>query len=130
MVVNSYLTQFDFDTPEAETMFLHQPQETVPLDTDAHGVIRIAGTRVTLHSVACSYFNGCSPEEVVCQFPTLKLDDVYAVFTFMLRNKEAVDAYMLEQDKLFDERRKEIELRFPAAGLRERLLARKQQMRE
>ena len=111
-------------------MILHKPQETVPLDTDAHGVIRVGGTRVTLHSVACCYVNGCSPEEVVCQFPTLKLDDVYAVFTFMLRNKEALDAYMIEQDKLFEERRKEAEERFPSAGMRERLLARRQQMRE
>lgn len=109
-------------------MILHNPQETVPLNTDDHGVIRVAGTRVTLHSVATSFFNGCLPEEVVCQFPSLQLDDVYAVFTFMLRNEQAMTEYMQEQEKLYEEHRKEIEKQFPAAGLRQRLLARRKEM--
>lgn len=97
----------------------------VPLVTDAFGVVRITGTRVTLDSVVTAFRLGATPEETVLQYPTLDLADVYAVIAYYLRAAEAVDAYLLEQDALRTEVRRENEARCSPAGVRERLLARK-----
>ncbi|HIJ83296.1 MAG: hypothetical protein HW380_275 [Magnetococcales bacterium] len=42
----------------------------------------IKGTRVTLRTILASLESGCSPEEIVDGFPSLKLEDVRAVIAF------------------------------------------------
>jgi len=96
----------------------------VPLATDAHGVIRVAGTRVTLDTVIGVYSQGSTPEEIVESFDVLRLDDVYAVITYYLRHRDEVATYMAEQEALAAKIREEVEREFPQNGLRERLLAR------
>ena len=54
----------------------------VPLKTDEHGVIHISPTRVTLDSVVLAFEEGATAEEIVYQYPTLALADVYAEVTF------------------------------------------------
>jgi uncharacterized protein (DUF433 family) len=98
--------------------------EPVPLATDADGVIRVGGTRVTLETVIDVYNTGATPEEIVQDFPVLHLDDVYAVITYYLRHRQEVDSYMNRRRALAEEIRREVEARFPQTGLRERLLAR------
>ncbi|HET9226147.1 MAG TPA: DUF433 domain-containing protein, partial [Thermoanaerobaculia bacterium] len=68
--------------------------EPIPLSTDANGVIRVAGTRVTLDTVVDTFMVGASPEEIAQDFPVLRLDDVYAVITYYLRHRAEVDAYL------------------------------------
>jgi uncharacterized protein (DUF433 family) len=63
--------------------------EPIPLSTDADGVIRIAGTRVTLDTVIDTFMTGSSPEEIAQDFPVLRLDDLYAVVTYYLRHRAA-----------------------------------------
>jgi uncharacterized protein (DUF433 family) len=53
--------------------------EPVPLQTDADGVIRIGGTRVTLDTLAAAFDAGATAEEIVQQYPSLALADVYSV---------------------------------------------------
>ena len=100
---------------------------SVPIQLDGHGVARIAGTRVTLDSVIAVFKQGATAEDIVESFPTLGLSDVYAVLTFYLRNRSAVEAYLEEQDRQAEEIREQIEKRFNNSGLRERLLARKRE---
>jgi uncharacterized protein (DUF433 family) len=53
--------------------------ERLPLTADGQGVIRVAGTRVTLETVALAFERGATAEEIVQQYPTLGLADVYSV---------------------------------------------------
>jgi uncharacterized protein (DUF433 family) len=95
-----------------------------PLRTDEHGVIRIIGTRVTLRTVIGAFHGGCTAEQVVFKYPTLRLADVYAVIAYYLSNRAAIDEYIAEEERQAGELRHTIEARFPSAGIRDRLLAR------
>jgi hypothetical protein len=50
---------------------------------------------------------------------------VYSVITYYLRHKPEVDAYLKDREALAERVRGEVERRFPSAGIRERLLARR-----
>jgi uncharacterized protein (DUF433 family) len=102
-----------------------QVLEPIPLTKTADGVFRVGGTRVTLDTVLNSYNLGATPEEIVQQFPSLVLADVYAVVTYYLRHKLEIEGYLAERRERSKAVRQENEKRFPAEGLRERLLARK-----
>ena len=97
----------------------------LPLTADDDGVIRVGGTRVPLATVITAFHQGGTPEEIVADFDTLDLADVYAVIAYYLRHGAEVDAYLAEQRRLADEVRRGVEARFPQAGLRARLLARR-----
>jgi hypothetical protein len=56
----------------------------------------------------------------------LHLADVYAVITYYLQHQDEVDAYLAERRRQIGEAEREITARFPNAGVRERLLARRQ----
>src|SRR5262245_5205020 len=55
-----------------------------PLVEDGHGVIRIAGSRVTLDSIVALFDRGATAEEIVQSFPTLALADVYATLSYVV----------------------------------------------
>ena len=99
--------------------------ERVPIHADADGVVRVAGTRVTLDTIVSAFKTGATAEEIAQQYPTVPLVDVYSVITYYLRHKPEVDAYLAARDALAARVREEVERRFPAAGIRERLLARR-----
>lgn len=101
--------------------------EPIPLSTAADGVVRVAGTRVTLNTVVDTFHTGASPEEIAQDFPVLRLDDVYAVLTYYLRHRAEVDAYLRERRSSADSLRREIEAHPSQVGLRTRLLARLEQ---
>ena len=95
-----------------------------PLTTGPDGVIRVAGTRVSLETVVYAFDAGSSAEEIVEQYPTLSLSNVYAVISYALDNRQRVDEYVALRRQGTDALRAEIETRWPAHGLRDRLLAR------
>jgi uncharacterized protein (DUF433 family) len=96
-----------------------------PLRTEEGGVVRVGQTRVSLDTVIATFHQGCSPEEIVLKFPTLDLTDVYAVVTYYLWNREEVEAYLERRRLEAAALRTQMEERFPAGGVRERLLARR-----
>ncbi len=99
---------------------------SIPLTT-VDGVIRITGTRVTLDTVVGAFTMGATAEEIVQQYPSLALADVYTVLGYYLSRKPSVDAYLLERQQRAAAVRAENEKRFDPAGIRERLLARRQE---
>lgn len=99
--------------------------EPLPLVTGPDGVIRVSGTRVTLDTVVASFREGATAEEIVQQYPTLPLGDVYAVLGFILRREADVDQYLRTRGHDTEAVRRENERRFPPAGLRERLRQRR-----
>ncbi len=99
--------------------------ERVPLAPDARGVIRVGGSRVTLDTVASAFERGATPEEIVQQYPTLGLADVYSVLGYLLRHQAEVGAYLCQQAARAAVVRQENEQRSEAQGVRARLLARR-----
>ena len=99
--------------------------ERVPIHTDAEGVVRVAGTRVTLDTVVGAFETGVTAEEIAQQYPTVPLVDVYSVITYYLRHKPEVETYLRKREDEAGRVREDVERQFPSAGLRERLLARR-----
>lgn len=97
----------------------------VPLTTNEQGVMRVGDTRVSFDTVIFAFKQGSTPEEIVADYSTLDLADVYAVITYYLQNQAEVEDYLQRRQAQRDEVRREMEARFPQAGLRERLLARR-----
>src|SRR5690606_36198708 len=95
--------------------------ERVPIQTDANGVVRVAGTRVTLDTIVGAFETGATAEEIAQQYSSVPLVDVYSVITYYLRHRPEVEAYLKERDEQAELVRAEVERRFPSAGLRERL---------
>jgi len=103
------------------------PAEPAPLTTDAVGTVRVGATRVSLDTVVACFGEGLSAEEIVEQYPSLKLGEVYSVIGYYLKHRDEVDRYLAERDELAARIRAENESRFEPAGVRARLLARSRQ---
>jgi uncharacterized protein (DUF433 family) len=109
-------------------MTLSIVEAPVPLRIDAHGTVRVGGTRVTLDSVVGAFLQGATAEDIVRKYPTLDLADVYAVLSYYLRRRADVDAYLGEQEREAAAIRKRIEAdsKHNQGDIRARLLARVQ----
>ena len=106
-------------------MIMLTPTETIPLETDPHGVIRVGKTRVTLDTLVLAFADGATAEEIVQQYPSAPLADVYSVIGYYLRQQGEVEAYLSRRRQLAAEIRQQNESRFDPAGIRNRLLARR-----
>ena len=98
-------------------------QEPVPLETTEEGVIRVAGTRVTLDTVVAAFEQGATAEEIVQQYPSLQLADAYAVIGYYLHHRAEVEAYLARRGEDSRRVRHENESRFDPTAVRARLLA-------
>ena len=105
---------------------MSQTTTTVPLFTDEAGVLRVAGTRVSLDSIVYAFNEGATPEEITQTFPSLDLAAVYSIIGYYLQNRAEVEEYLERRKAQREELRTELESRFNPQGLRERLLTRKQ----
>ena len=102
--------------------------DPVPLHVDAHGTIRVAGTRLTLETLLAVYQEGKTPEEIVECFAGITLGDVYAVLSYYFHHRAEVEAYLVEQEAAADAVWRELEAQGYEDPFRERVLAlRKQQ---
>ena len=100
-------------------------REPVPLVTTSDGVVVVAGTRVSLDLVVATFLAGSTAEEIVQQYPSVSLADVYATLTYYLRHKDDVAFYMAQRRGTRETVRVENERRFDPTGIRARLLARR-----
>lgn len=100
---------------------------TLPLAADADGVIRVGNTRVSLDTIIFAFNQGATPEEIVSQYTSLALADVYATISYYLQHQSEVEAYLRERAAQRDEVRRVNEARFQPEGIRARLLARQRE---
>ncbi len=110
---------------EADDVTLSIAAESIPLKTDADGVVRVGGTRVTLDTVVAAFEQGAAAEEIVYQYPSLDLVDVYLVIGYYLSRRADVEAYLRWRLQRADEVRQQNEARFDPHGIRDRLMARR-----
>jgi uncharacterized protein (DUF433 family) len=99
--------------------------QPIPLTLDKEGVIHVAKTRVTLDTVIAAFLEGATAEEIVQQYPSLELADVYAVIGYYLRQRVEVDNYLQQRQQLAERIRRENESHLDPTGVRARLLARR-----
>jgi uncharacterized protein (DUF433 family) len=109
---------------ESEMTTLAVATDALPLRADADGVMRVAGTRVTLDTVIEAFVDGATPEEIVQQYPSLSLADVYSVIGYYLHRRDEVERYLRLRRKKAAKVRSENEARFVPKGVRARLVAR------
>jgi uncharacterized protein (DUF433 family) len=96
--------------------------EAPPLATDSEGVVRVAGTRVPLEAVICSFVAGATAEEISQQFPSLGLADVYQVIAYYMRRPSEVEEYLRTRKARSEAIRASNEQRSGPVGVRARLL--------
>ena len=99
--------------------------EPVPLIQDADGVMRVGGTRITLDTVFAAFREGATPEEMVQQYPSISLADVYQVIGYCLRHSAEIQAYLSQRRATAQSTRDRNESNGPPDGIRDRLLARR-----
>jgi uncharacterized protein (DUF433 family) len=99
--------------------------EAVPLATDVDGVVRVGNTRITLDIVALAFNEGATAEEIVQQYPSLNLADVYQVIGYYLRRTAEVEAYLRQRRSEAEAVRRQNESRLDPQGVRDRLLSRR-----
>jgi uncharacterized protein (DUF433 family) len=64
----------------------------------------IAGTRIALDSIVLAFKDGESPETILQSFPMAgPLVRVFGAIVFYLENREKVEAYLADQERLWDE---------------------------
>lgn len=95
----------------------------VPLRFSPEGCAYVSETRVPLETVVFHFNHGATPEEIVQNFPSLNLVDVYGVLTYYLNDREAVDSYLADFRRRFQSVREQASS--TKTSVRERLLARR-----
>jgi uncharacterized protein (DUF433 family) len=88
-------------------------------------VARVGGTRVTLDTLVAAFREGAAAEEIVQQYPSLDLADVYSVIGYYLRSRAEVDAYLSEQQEQRERVKARNEEQSDPQGIRARLAARR-----
>ena len=99
--------------------------DSIPLATDADGVVRVSGTRVTLDTIFAAFQDGATPEEIAQQYPVVPLGDIYQVIGYFLRHPKEINVYLLHRRQAAQAIKAENEQRWFPDGVRERLLARR-----
>jgi uncharacterized protein (DUF433 family) len=99
--------------------------EAIPLAKDASGVYRAAGTRVTLDLIVRAFNRGATAEEIVQDYPSLQLSDVYQIIGYYLKHGPELAHYVEQREGAERELLAAHEEQWSPRGLRERLLARR-----
>jgi uncharacterized protein (DUF433 family) len=96
-----------------------------PRITEVGGVLRVGQTGVTLETVIWAFEQGSTPEDIVDQYPTLTLADVYGVIAYYLRHREDVKRYLDARERQYRETAEELIRLNPSHPLKARLRARR-----
>ena len=73
--------------------------EAPPLVVDESGTIRVGATRIPLDTVVQAFLDGATPEQIVQDFDSLSLEDVYATISYYLGHRPELDAYLAERER-------------------------------
>ena len=76
---------------------------------ESNGVLLVEGTRVPLDTIIFEYSRGSTAEQIAEAYDTVKVADIYAILSYYLKNRERVDAYLVERQKQAESIRREIE---------------------
>jgi|SaaInl8_200m_RNA_FD_contig_91_521307_length_6160_multi_4_in_0_out_0_7 uncharacterized protein (DUF433 family) len=98
--------------------------QMIPLEEDFEGVLKVSGTRITLDTVIYAFLNGATPEEIVQQYSSINLADIYYILGYYLHNQPEVESYLQIRQQERIKVREQNEAQFAPQGIRDRLTAR------
>ena len=99
--------------------------EMIPLEEDSKGVLKIRGTRITLDTIIYAFLDGATAEEIVQQYPSLNLSDIYYILGYYLSNQLEVEYYLQRRKQERLKLCERNEAQFDPQGIRDRLMARR-----
>ena len=99
--------------------------DAIPLTKDANGVYRVGGSRVALDLIVRAFNRGATAEEIVQDYPSLQLSDVYQVIGYYLKHGPEFAEYFERRGRDEQELLGAHGEEWSPRGLRERLLARR-----
>lgn len=99
--------------------------DSIPISKDAAGVLRVGESRVTLDLVVRAFQRGATAEEIVLDFPSLNLADVYQALGYYLKHEQELEPYFQSRQQEASALLAAHESEWAPLGLRERLLARR-----
>ncbi len=105
------------------------PPQLIPLTRWEDGSIRVGNTRVLLDLVVYAFNEGRTPEEIVLNYPTLKLSEVYGAIAHYLENRDQIDGYIVQREGEAEQLWAKIETDPHQKQLRQKLLARRSEQR-
>lgn len=79
------------------------------------GLIRIAGTRITVHRIATLYKQGQTAEDIGQTYAHLSLGQVYAALAYYHANRDEIESELAAADAQYDEVRREVTRRDDAS---------------
>jgi len=91
------------------------------------GAVRVGNTRVGFDLVVHWFKEGKTPEQIVQDYESLELADVYSVIAYYLRHRDEMDACLKRWDDEGEETRKRHETKYPPVS-RAELLKRREAM--
>ena len=105
-------------------MTIGEVVDAIPLVKDTHGVYRVGTTRVTLDLVVRAFNRGATAEEIVQEYPSLQLSEIYQVIGYYLKHSAELAGYLATRESEEKELLAAHRDQWSPPGLRERLLAR------
>lgn len=85
---------------------------TIPLETNEDGTIHVRNSRVTLDTIIARHRQGLSPESINERFPTVPINDIYAVIAYYLTHKGELDLYLQQRNEEAEQIRQKIEANY------------------
>jgi uncharacterized protein (DUF433 family) len=104
-----------------------EEMQNTPLIVSDDGTIRVKGSRVTLDVIVRQFKQGATAEQILEDFPSLNLRDVYGAIYYYLEHEAEVEEYLKKQKDDAAETRRLIESNSDGGVLRERIRARRGQ---
>jgi uncharacterized protein (DUF433 family) len=102
-------------------------RQNTPLILGDDGTIRIKDSRVRLEVIVRQFKQGATAEQLLEDFPSLTLRDIYGAIYYYLDNTETVEDYMRQQEDSAVEMRAYLDSHLDSAALRTPIRARHQQ---
>jgi len=100
--------------------------DALPAAVGEDGVIRVSGTRVPLETVVTAFLEGSTAEEIAQQYSSIPLADVYQLIAYYWKHQQQLRLYLDQRRGHAEDVRQQNESRWNPAGIRERLVSRRQ----
>lgn len=104
--------------------------QTVPLNQDADGTVRVTDSRVTLDTLVAIFKKGATAEQIQDSFPSLTLRQIYGAIFYYLDHQAEVEEYLNERQAEAEAIRRQIESRPEYNEFREKMRQRRAQLIE
>ena len=99
-----------------------------PLVAGEDETVRVKGSRVTLDVLVRQFQQGATAEQIVEDFPSLTLREIYGAIYFYLDNTAEVEDYLRRQAEAVAETREFVAQRMDSSALRARIRARQNEL--